>query len=185
MLIICLETLQHTACVIKCEAWSVSMDSAMATEAVNRVKNDGLYFVSLSSGQGGGLGELCLDFLGHRGVSSTLNWSLSLFGFALATHSFYLQVINNSLYLRGLKDLHGLDEGTLEERTWDTRHGHKGQNPPFIMTTVEDSRRSLCSSRFFSQSRTVLPEQNYQHHCWMYSAVLFQSWTACTEQNYS
>lgn len=46
----------------------------MPTEAVvNRIKNDGLYFVSLSSGQGGGLWEVCLDFLGHRGVSTTLN----------------------------------------------------------------------------------------------------------------
>lgn len=94
----------------------------MPTEAVvNRIKNDGLYFVSLSSGQGGGLGEGSLDFLGHRGVSTTLNWSLSLFGFALATHSFYLQVINNSLYLKGFKDLHGVDEGGPERRTWDTQ----------------------------------------------------------------
>lgn len=75
----------------KCEAWRKSVDSAMPTEAVvNRIKNDGLYFLSLSSGQGGRLGEVCLDFLGHRGLSTALNWSLSPFGFALATHSFYL-----------------------------------------------------------------------------------------------
>lgn len=42
---------------------------------VNRVKNGGLYFVDLSSGWGGvgrGLGKLCLDFLGHMGVSGAL-----------------------------------------------------------------------------------------------------------------
>lgn len=39
-----------------------------------------------------GLGEVCLDFLGDRGISSTLACSLSLFGFALATQ-------NGELYL--------------------------------------------------------------------------------------
>ena len=48
-----------------------------------------------------GLGVFFLDSLGHRGISSTLNWSLFLFDFDLDTRSFFLQVINNSLYLRG------------------------------------------------------------------------------------
>lgn len=93
-------------------------NSAMPKEAgVNKIKNDGLYFVSLSSEWGGGgLGEVCLDFLGHRGVSSVLNWSLSLFGFALATRSFCLQVINNSLYLRGFTP------------TWSGREKTRGED---------------------------------------------------------
>lgn len=69
--------------------------------AGNRIKNDGLYFFSLSSGEGRGLGEVCLDFLGNRGISTTLNWSLSG-SLALATHSFYLHVIHNNLNLRRL-----------------------------------------------------------------------------------
>lgn len=73
-----------------------------AIAAGNRIKSDGLYFFSLSSGEGRGLGEVFLDFLGNRGISTTLNWSLSRFGLALATHSFYLQVIHNNLNLRRL-----------------------------------------------------------------------------------
>lgn len=69
----------------------------------------------------GELGVVFLDFLGDAGVSSTFNWSLSLFGFALGTRSSYLQVINNSLYLRGFRrTVHGEDHGTLKGRTWDS-----------------------------------------------------------------
>lgn len=44
-----------------------------AIAAGNRMKSDGLYFFSLSSGEGRGLGEVFLDFLGNRGISTTLN----------------------------------------------------------------------------------------------------------------